>query len=117
MAIEEIGFRPELTKEQAMEAFARYFDGRYQIEKSSAFKRDFIVRKSGWVGVGVRLKQETDGTSFVFTGLIPNTTYAVLFSGVASYLFLRPRWRQLEAEVAECIRSEFGHVEQRQLAA
>jgi hypothetical protein len=106
MAIVHIGLRPNLTKEQAREAFERHFAGKYTIEKSSAFNRDFLVRKSSWVGVGVRLKHEKNDSSFIFTGLIPNTTLSVIFSGIASYLILRPRWRELEGEITEFIENE-----------
>lgn len=106
MAIVSIGSKPDLTKDEAREIFARHFEGRYEIVRSNAMKRDFIVKKSGWTGVGVRLKQEKTGTSFVFTGLMPNVALQVLFGGLVAYLFLRPSWKALELEVASFIRIE-----------
>ncbi len=106
MAIVNIGNKPDLTKEQAREIFASHFAGKYEIIRSNALNRDFIVKKSGWSGVGVRLKQEKDSTSFVFTGLIPNMLLQVLFGGLAAYLFLRPSWKALESEVAQFIENE-----------
>jgi hypothetical protein len=106
MAIVNIGNQPELTPDQAREVFAQHFAGKYEIVKSNAIKRNFIVKKSGWVGVGVRLKQERTGTSFVFTGLMPNVMLQVLFGGIASYLWLRSSWKELEGEVAEFIANE-----------
>ena len=103
MAIISIGSKPDLTKDQTREIFARHFEGKYEIVRSNAMKRDFIVKKSGWAGVGVRLKQEKTGTSFVFTGLIPNVALQVLFGGLVAYLFLRPSWKALEAEIAQFI--------------
>ena len=79
------------------------FEGTYEIVRSNAMKRDFIVKKGGWAGVGVRLKQEKTGTSFVFTGLIPNVLLQVLFGGLVAYLFLRPSWKAMESEVAAFI--------------
>jgi hypothetical protein len=105
MAIVNIGNQPELTAEQAREVFAEHFAGKYEIVRSNAMRRNFIVKKSGWSGVGVRLKQEKTGTSFVFTGIMPNMLLQLLFGGVASYLFLRPSWKELEAEVTEFIQS------------
>jgi hypothetical protein len=106
MAIVRLGNQPDLTKEEAREAFARHFAGKYSIERSSAFNRDFIVKKSGWVGVGVRLKQEKNDTILIFTGIIPNTALSVIFSGIASYLILRPRWHELEGEITEFVENE-----------
>ena len=105
MAIANIGNRPDLTPEQAREVFTQHFAGKYEIVRSNAMRRNFIVKKSGWSGVGVRLKQEKTGTSFVFTSLMPNMLLQVLFGGVASYLFLRSSWKELEAEVSEFIQS------------
>ena len=105
MAIVSIGNRPDLTPEQAQEVFAQHFAGKYEVVRSNAVRRNFIVKKSGWSGVGVRLKQEKTGTTFVFTGLMPNMVLQVLFGGVASYLFLRSSWKELEAEVSEFIQS------------
>ncbi len=105
MAIVSIGNQPDLTPDQAREIFAQHFAGKYEIVKSNAINRQFIVKKSGWSGVGVRLKQEKTGTSFVFTGLMPNMLLQLLFGGIASYLFLRSSWKELEAEVTEFIQS------------
>ena len=105
MAIVSIGNRPDLTPEQAQEVFAQHFAGKYEVVRSNAVRRNFIVKKSGWSGVGVRLKQDKTGTTFVFTGLMPNMVLQVLFGGLASYLFLRSSWKELEAEVLEFIQS------------
>lgn len=105
MAIVSIGNRPDLTPEQAQEVFAQHFAGKYEVVHSNALRRNFIVKKSGWSGVGVRLKQDKTGTTFVFTGLMPNMVLQVLFGGLASYLFLRSSWKELEAEVSEFIQS------------
>jgi hypothetical protein len=106
MAIINIGSRPDLTPDQAREVFAQHFAGKYEVVTSNALNRQFIIRKSGWAGVGVRLKQEKTGTSFVFTGLIPNVALQVMFGGAIAYLFLRSSWKELEAEIAQFIENE-----------
>lgn len=109
MAIVTIPHNPQLTKEQALEAFQRRFAGTYDIYPTKQRNRDFIVKKSNWSGVGVRVKQEADKTSFVFTPMMPNLMLQILFGGVFSYLILRSEWKRLEADVAEFIEtaSEF----------
>ncbi len=103
MAIVTIPHNPELTAEQAMEAFAKHFAGKYGVCKAQQLRRDFVVKKSAWSGVGVRLQQQPDKTSFVFTGTMPNPVLRILFSGLVSYLVLRSQWTKLEAEVAQFI--------------
>jgi hypothetical protein len=106
MATITIGHKPELTAQQAMETFQRHFAGRYEVYATKQFMRDFVVKKSEWTGVGVKVKQESNATTFVFTGLMPNTIFRVLFSGLASYLFLRSSWKAFEDEIAAFIEDE-----------
>jgi hypothetical protein len=103
MAIVTIPHNPQLTKEQAIEAFQRRFAEAYEVYPAKLRKRDFIVKKSNWSGVGVRLKQEKEKTCFVFTAMMPNVIMQVLFGGLFSYLILRSEWKRLEAEVTEFI--------------
>ena len=116
MATVSIGYHPDLTADRAIEVFQQHFAGRYEVSKTSVVARDFIVKKSGTTGVGVRLKQGKNGTEFVFTGMIPGIWQRIVYSGLVGYLFLRPGWRALEAEVASFIENEpsfrNGRVEQ-----
>jgi len=105
MATVTIGHRPDLTKERVQEIFSERFADKYEIVRSTALKRDFIVKESKWTGVGVRFKQESDGDSvFVFTALMPNALLRTLFSGLVSYALLRKSWRRLEMEIMTFIR-------------
>jgi hypothetical protein len=103
MATITIGHLPELTAEDAMETFARRLAGRYEVYTASFKSRDFVLKKSDWQGVGVRLKQEPDKTTFVFTALLPNSYIQGYAGGLVSYVFLRSRWKELEQEVADFI--------------
>jgi hypothetical protein len=112
MAAISIGPVPDLTVNHAMEAFGDHFGGKYEVYRTKIRNRDFILRKNDHTGVGVRLKQEPGETTFVFTGMMPNLMMQALFGGIASYFFLRSTWKQIEAEVADCIltRPEFRPV-------
>ena len=103
MAIVTIPHNPQLTKEQAFEAFQRHFAATYEVYPAKGRRRDLIVKKSNWSGVGVRLKQEKDKTSFVFTAMMPNLMLQALFGGLFSYLILRSEWKRLEREVVDFI--------------
>src|SRR3990170_4486167 len=96
MAIISIGNRPDLTKEQIQQIFAERFS-EYEVIKSTALNRDFILKKNAWTGVGVRLKQEKDGkTAFVFTALMPNVFLQTFFGGLFAYALLRKSWKEME---------------------
>lgn len=92
------------TADQAMEAFQRHFSN-YTVYPTKILTRDFIVKKSNWTGVGVKVKQENSGTEFVFTPLIPNFMFQAMFGGLIAYLFLRSSWKAAEQEVADFIQS------------
>lgn len=106
MATISIGHKPELTAEEALAAFQHHFAGTYEVYPTKLRMRDFIVKKNDWAGVGVKVKQESRKTTFVFTALMPHTLYRALFSGLVSYLFLRSSWKALEDEVAAFIEEE-----------
>jgi hypothetical protein len=103
MATITIGHRPDLTKEQVQQIFAERFAD-CEIIGSNAIKRDFIIKKNGWTGVGVRLKQEKSATTLVFTAMMPNVLLQTLFGGLFAYALLRKSWKEMEMQVAGFIR-------------
>ncbi len=107
MAIVTVGHRPDLTPDKALEAFQQEFAGKYEVYKTRIRNRDFIVKKSAWAGVSVRVKQDSDETSFVFTGMMPNLLLQS-FIGAIGYLVLRPSMQAMEREVGDFIQREFA---------
>ena len=111
MATVTVNHNPDLTADQAMELFRSHFAGRYEVSKTNLLARDFIVKKSGWTGVGVRLRQDSNTTSFVFTAMSPGTmarVLPVLFIGIGALMLLliiRPAWKAMEEEIRAFIES------------
>ena len=106
MATVTIGHRPDLTREQVQKIFAERFPS-YEIIRSNAINRDFIIKKNNWTGVGVRVKQEKDGvTTFVFTAMMPNVFLQTFFGGLFAYALLRKSWKEMELEIVGFIRLE-----------
>ena len=105
MATVTVNHNSNLTAGQAMEVFRSHFAGRYEVSKTSLLARDFVVKKTGWTGVGVKLQQDSNTTSFVFTAMSPGTiarVLPVLFLGIGALLLLliiRPAWKAMEEEV------------------
>jgi len=112
MATLTIDQRSDLTAESAQQLFKERFAGRYEVYPTRMRNRHFVVKKSEWTGVGVKVKQGQNGsTTFVFTALMPNLLLQGLFGGLISYLFLRRDWKALEREVASFIEGELGRGE------
>ncbi len=73
-----IGHRPELTAEGAMEVFQRHFHDKYDVYKTKMPAYDFVVKKSAWRGVSVKLRQKRGQTYFEFMGTTPSTPLVIL---------------------------------------
>ena len=74
-----IGHHPELTVEDAMKILQGHLAGKYDIYKSKRPYVDFMVKKSAWQGVAVRLRQKRKETAFVINGVVASTVIAILF--------------------------------------
>ena len=117
MATVTIAHHPELTAEAAMKPFAGHFAGKYQVYNTglasksliknwvgfASVGKGFVVKKSNWMGVRVELKQWEEHTEFELTFLMPHGTLQLVFGHPLVQLFLRRRWKPLEAEVREFI--------------
>ena len=66
MAKVTIAHKPELTKEGAMEVFAKHFAGKYRVAPFRGLFRDFVIEKNPFVGVAVKLEQSSSETKFVY---------------------------------------------------
>lgn len=104
MAVATIAHKPQLTKEQAQEIFARHFAGKYKVEDFKGPFRDFQIVRNAFIGVSVKLQQTGAETKFVFVGFTPKL-WARMLTGVflilASWLF----WNGMMNEVKELIES------------
>jgi len=104
MAVKEIAYKPELTKEQAEEIFRGHFEPKYQIEHwRGVVPRDFMVTKNPWVAVALKLEQDENAqkTKFVYAGLAPRW-WARAMMGTLLGVFL---WQGLTKEIEAFIDS------------
>ncbi|TMB97327.1 MAG: hypothetical protein E6J42_07860 [Chloroflexi bacterium] len=110
MAVTKIAYKPDLTSEEAMQAFKKQFEGKYDVEPARpglvvAGRRDFVIKKNAFSGVNVKLEQGDGETKFVYTGYAPNQAAGVLvYLGggvILSYLV----WNSLTREVQSFIES------------
>jgi hypothetical protein len=87
MAVATIAHKPELTKEQVQELFARHFAGKYTVHEFKGPFRDFVVEKGAFVGVAVKLEQTGTETKLVYSGLAPRWWARLLLGGLVGFLF------------------------------
>ena len=78
MANVVVGHHPELTAEGAMKVFQSHFAGKYEIYKTKMPGLAFVVKKSAWRAVGVKLIQKRNQTTFYLQG-IPGSTLVRIF--------------------------------------
>jgi hypothetical protein len=96
-----VAHNPQLTKDQAQELFARHFAGTYTVHPFKGPFRDFVVQKSAFVGVAVKLDQSEKETKFVFNGMSP-AWWARATMGALLGLFI---WKGITNEVEQYIRT------------
>lgn len=99
MAVVHLKHHPELTAEKAMEIFKKGFAGKYEVYIAQSGMRDFSIKKSSMIGVAVKLKQEKDKTTFIYTDIIPSMLMALLFASVWYTLLNRSRYQAMVKEV------------------
>jgi len=115
MAVTKIAHKPGLTKEQAMEIFRKHFEGKYEVVLTSGLqraRRDFWVKKNGFIGVAVRLEQTEGETKFTYGGNFPSILAMVLvfaslaiLIGIIAWLLCYFLWNGLTGEVRSFIES------------
>ncbi len=102
MAVTAIAHKPSLTKEDVRATFARHFAGKYTVTDWTGMPRsmrDFMIVKSGFVAVTVKLDQTPTETKVVYSGFTPKIWARLLVGGIGS-MFL---WNGLTSEVKQFI--------------
>lgn len=110
MTVKKIAYKPELTTEQAEQAFRRHFEPKYKVEPCTSplslktKYRDFQVVQNAFVGVALKLDQRGTETRFVYAAVPPTRWIRTVSLGVAG-LFCWLRGGPLTNEVEAFIES------------
>ncbi len=75
----KVRHNPELTTEQAMQVSRTHFGPKYEIYRRKVRSGLFIIKKSAWTGVRVRLIQKKDATYFNLGDDMPSMAVRSLF--------------------------------------
>ena len=105
MASVTVAHRPELTVENATEAFEEHFKDKYEVDGTSTIGQlqRILITKSKWTGVQINLMQTRDKTSFGFRGFMPSWVSRIPLAGQIVTLFLKSSWKEMEDEVGTFI--------------
>jgi hypothetical protein len=97
---------PTLTKENLLALLSSHFVQKgYKVEFTSLIGADIVIKKSGWTGVSIKLKQKSDSTFLRIGGYAPSMAVRLLLYGLILYIILLPKWKALEKEVVDFISS------------
>ncbi len=66
MAKQEIKLNPELKKDKLQQLFQEKFTGKYEVYSTNWPNFDFVVKKSAFAGVFLKLKQSKGKTEVVY---------------------------------------------------
>ena len=102
MAVTTIAHKPNLTKEEVRSIFEREFGSKYSLAEwrgRPRSQRDFMVVKSNFVAMTVKLEQAANETKLIYSGFTPKFWARLLVGGIAS-MFL---WNAMTNEVKQFI--------------
>jgi hypothetical protein len=71
MAKQEIKHNPELNKDKLQELVKKHFDGKYEVYSTKWPNFDFVVKKSAFAGVFVKLNQKNGKTEVSYVNDAP----------------------------------------------
>jgi hypothetical protein len=102
-----ISKKPELTPEKAFEIFKVKFGSKYNMYISKLPRIDFVLKKSAWSGIAVKIVQKPDKTIIRFGAFSPSAFVRLLQMGLIPLLILWfTSWKAMQNEVKEFISGE-----------
>ena len=92
--------RQGLTKEMMQEICTRAFAGRYEVYETMLIGADFVIKKSDWTGVSVKVKPHPNGTKLVFGAFAPAFWVRLFVMGLIPLLILYfGPWSEMTKEI------------------
>jgi hypothetical protein len=95
--------RPELTPEAALKAIEQgYAAGKYTVYPTKLLGADLIIKKSGWTGIAVKIKQADDKTTVMYNPMSPSAGVRMLGMGLIPLLIVYHKsWKHMVKEFQE----------------
>ncbi len=96
-----------ITKENLTEILSNKFSAQgYEITMSNLIGADIAVKKTGAVGVAIKIKHKTDNILIKINGYAPSVAFRLFLYGLIPILIVMPKWKKLEREIADFIQSD-----------
>ncbi len=105
MAKIQIRHNPDLTTDEVMRLFSDKFRSRYEIYPTKLIGSDFVVKKSGWTGIAVKLLQKKDKTLLRYGAFAPSVFVRLFFGGIILIFLYFTRWKKMQNEIKDFITS------------
>jgi len=100
-----LGHNPDLTREKLLGIIEPQLKEKgYEVGASSLIGSDLYVKKTGWVGATIKIRQKNDSTIILTRGYSPSVAVRILAYGLITILILNPKWNKLIAEIEEIIK-------------
>ena len=91
---------PDLTVESLMQIFEKKYGTDCQIYTTALIGADFIIKKTAFTGISIKLKQKKDTTIIQYTALSPAFWARLTFYGLIPLLilYLGP-WKKMQDDI------------------
>ncbi|NMB75313.1 MAG: hypothetical protein GYA21_09300 [Myxococcales bacterium] len=95
--------RPELTVDTVKRAIEQGFAaGKYEVYPTKLVGADLVIKKSGWSGIAVKIKQDNDKTTLLYNPMSPSAGVRMLGMGLIPLLIIYHKsWKHMIREFQE----------------
>ena len=92
--------RPDITVDLLeSEIRSTFAKGAYEVSRNPLFKSVIIIKKTGWTGLTVALKQKKEETLIRFNAFAPSAMVRLFLMGLIPMLILHNgKWKAMRAE-------------------
>ncbi len=114
------GPAPHITPEALLQELTQYWGSQgFQVYKSALVGLDVAIKKSGWTGVAIKIKQDGTGTVLAYNAFSPSAMVRMLALGLIPLLILNAKsWKPMLRDFEKYVQGSpfFGGAQQLQQA-
>ena len=91
------GPAPHITPESLLQELTQYWGSQgFQVYQSKLIGLDVALKKSGWTGIAIKIKQNNGGTELAYNPFSPSAFVRILAMGVIPILIINAKsWKPL----------------------
>jgi len=97
---------PSVTPEQIFDLLKKQYEPMgYEVGQSALIGAQYYVRKSGFIGATVKLRQRSESTTVMVNGYAPSVAVRIFLSGLLLIVIMMPKWLRFAREIKEYLES------------